>query len=72
MSEAIDVNTIILEVQSELAEVAQEFIQELAEPAARRMLAMQWAQIPPEQKEAIRQANPDAYEQLANYLQIGE
>lgn len=72
MSNAFDINAVILEVQAEFAETVQEFIEELAEPQARRMLAMQWAQMPPDQKEAIRQANPEAFEQLSTYLGLGE
>ena len=68
----MDINALILEVQAEFAEIVQEFIQELAEPQAKRMLAMQWAQVPPDQKEAIRAANPEAYERLSAYLDQGE
>lgn len=69
MSDTFDMNALILEVQAEFAEITQEFIEELAAPQVKMQLAMQWAQVPPDQKEALRQANPEAYEQLTAYLE---
>jgi hypothetical protein len=70
MPEQFDLNDLILEVQAEFAEIIQEFTEELQEPQARLVLQMQWAQLDPDDKELIRQRDPERYARFEQFLEM--
>lgn len=63
-----DINDLMLEVQAEFAEIVRELFEDLAQPQVKNMLAMQFAQMHPDEKELIRRQSPEQYAKLERML----
>lgn len=66
--EEFDVRDLMLEVQAEFGEIVQELLDDLAAPAMKQAVAMQYAKMPAEQKESIYRNNPDVHNALQQYI----
>jgi hypothetical protein len=68
MSNELDLTDLTLEVQAEFAEIIEEVVADLLAPQMKRMMAMQFAGMDPDEKEIIRQQDPDRFDRFEQFL----
>lgn len=65
---SIDMRDMLLEAVADVREQVRSVILELAEPALRQQVVMQWAQMPQEIKDKLATERPEEYKSLMDYL----
>ena len=64
----LSMQSIVMEVEADINEIAKEIVEEWQEPLLKQQLATFWAMMPAEEKDGFKREHPAEYEALTQFI----